>query len=95
MPLGYATFRVPHALMRELSAIALVLGEGQPEDAPDVTPMDALAWALDLALDKLRSEGRVSGELEAWLAQEDSRPNQGGCGVVVGCGLGVATFKGM
>ena len=74
MRLGYSQFRVPWSSMRRLSAIALVLAEGQPEDAPTVTPADALAWALDLALDRLRSEGKVSGELEAWLEKEASLP---------------------
>lgn len=72
MPLTYSQFRIPWSSHRRLSAITLVLS-ADDADAPDVTPCDALDWALDLALERLRSEGEVSGELEAWL-QEESLP---------------------
>jgi hypothetical protein len=70
MPLGSNPIRWPWSLQRKLLAISLIYSEGGVDMLDSASPLVVLEMLLDAELDRLREAGRVSGELERYIAQE-------------------------
>ena len=66
MPLRYSYLLIPWSLRRKLHVIAAALTDADdPFDG--VGEVEALEYSIDIILERLRGEGRVSDELEGYL----------------------------
>ncbi len=68
--LTYAALRLPWHVHRRLSIIARSLPHA--DDLSEAGRAEALEWAVCVALERLRSEGKIGVEDEAYMAQEEA-----------------------